>query len=270
MIGANHGSFRYFMGRVEDVNDPRQLGRVKIRVYNLHDFNMTTDKLPWASILMPAYYSSTQEIGKSPTGIIVGALIVGFFLDGDSRQIPVVWGTLHQTPTVGENQTHDVNKLARGQQKVPRRRIKHEPRPSFAAEYPYNQVIETRAGHVIEVDDTPSKERIHVYHKSGSYLEIQPDGKMIIKTADNSYDITKKSKVIYAEKDILIEAGETIKLTAGAGITIKAPGGITQLQGSFRTNGTIGGKSLATGSFTTPGGQTVHVADGLVTTIYGG
>lgn len=269
MLGEE--GLRYFMGRVEDVADPKQLGRVRVRVYNLHDFEMTTDKLPWAGILMPAYYSSTDENGRSPTGIVVGTLVVGFFLDGDAQQLPIIWGTLHQTPKIDNNQKHDVNRLARGKQKVARRRLKHEPRSSFAAEYPYNQVIETRAGHVIEIDDTPKKERIHVYHKSGSYIEVQPDGKIILKTVDSSYDITKKSKVIYAEKDILIEAGGSIKLTAGAGITIKAPGGVTQLIGSFRTNGTLSSKTLHNGgghgAFTTPGGQTVHVEGGLITKI---
>jgi len=56
---------------------------------------------------------------------------------------------------------------------------------SDRAEYPYNSVLETRNGHVIEVDDTPYNERIRMYHKSGSYFEVRPDGSFIMKGVNN-------------------------------------------------------------------------------------
>ncbi|HET8688098.1 MAG TPA: hypothetical protein VFM18_15795, partial [Methanosarcina sp.] len=39
----------------------------------------------------------------------------------------------------------------------------------YNATYPNNKVYESPTGHVIEIDDTPNSERLHVYHKSGSY-----------------------------------------------------------------------------------------------------
>lgn len=47
-----------------------------------------------------------------------------------------------------------------------------EPLPGYGSEYPYNHVYESESGHVFEVDDTPGKERIHIWHRSGSYIEI--------------------------------------------------------------------------------------------------
>lgn len=42
----------------------------------------------------------------------------------------------------------------------------------FKAKYPNNKTLETKSGHIFEIDDTPKFERIHVYHKNGSYIEM--------------------------------------------------------------------------------------------------
>lgn len=47
-----------------------------------------------------------------------------------------------------------------------------EPLPGYGAKYPYNHVYESESGHILEIDDTPGKERIHIWHRSGSYIEI--------------------------------------------------------------------------------------------------
>jgi len=53
-----------------------------------------------------------------------------------------------------------------------------------ASTYPNNNVIETASGHVIEFDDTPNNERIRLYHTSGSYFEIKPDGTFVQKSVN--------------------------------------------------------------------------------------
>lgn len=50
-----------------------------------------------------------------------------------------------------------------------------------ASEYPNVNIIETHSGHVLELDDTSGNERIRVYHTSGSYIEIRPDGTFVQK-----------------------------------------------------------------------------------------
>ena len=50
---------------------------------------------------------------------------------------------------------------------------------SAVSEYPYNHVTHTEAGHVLEIDDTPEGERLHVYHAVGTFIEIQPDGSRV-------------------------------------------------------------------------------------------
>lgn len=51
-----------------------------------------------------------------------------------------------------------------------------------ASAYPDVNILETHSGHVIELDDTDGNERVRVYHKSGSYIEIRPDGSFVQKS----------------------------------------------------------------------------------------
>lgn len=67
-----------------------------------------------------------------------------------------------------------------------------EPNPVdiYAAVYPYNKVMASESGHIIEIDDTPEHERIHIFHRSGTFDEMQPNGDRVMKTFGNSYRIT--------------------------------------------------------------------------------
>ena len=51
-----------------------------------------------------------------------------------------------------------------------------EPESAYCAKYPYNHMIETESGHVFEMDDTPQRERIHMYHRAGTFVEIDQFG----------------------------------------------------------------------------------------------
>lgn len=51
-------------------------------------------------------------------------------------------------------------------------------------DYPNSTVLETHSGHVITLDDTDGNERIRVYHTSGSYIEIRPDGTFVQKSVN--------------------------------------------------------------------------------------
>ena len=52
--------------------------------------------------------------------------------------------------------------------------------------YPNSSVLETSSGHVFEFDDTPGNERIRLYHTSGSYIEIRPDGTFVQKCVNTN------------------------------------------------------------------------------------
>ena len=74
-----------------------------------------------------------------------------------------------------------------------------EPEPAYGAAYPYNQVIETEAGHVIEIDSTPNAERLQIFHKAGTYIEIDVNGSMVRKVVGENYEIMDRNNFVYVK-----------------------------------------------------------------------
>jgi hypothetical protein len=64
-----------------------------------------------------------------------------------------------------------------------------EPTTPYDATYPYNHVYESEGGHIREMDDTPTKERIHERHSSGSGYEIHPNGSKVTRVKKDNYTI---------------------------------------------------------------------------------
>ena len=101
-LGKN--GFVWFYGVVEDRHDPLFLGRVRVRCIGWHTDNKTpgsgipTDDLPWADVINPITSASMSGIGRSPTGMVPGTHVFGFFRDGNEGQEPVVLGTLGGVP----------------------------------------------------------------------------------------------------------------------------------------------------------------------------
>ena len=100
--------FHWFVGVVESREDPSQLGRVQVRGLGIHTDNKTsipTEDLPWATVMQPTTSSANSGIGTSPSFIIEGSWVVGFFMDTEKQQ-PIIMGTL---PGV-QNQEVDISK----------------------------------------------------------------------------------------------------------------------------------------------------------------
>jgi len=91
------GNMQWWIGVVEDRDDPEQVGRVRVRIFGDHtaDRNkIPVASLPWAQVMMPATSASLAGVGDSPTGILQGSWVVGFYMDGESKQQPLVMGTI--------------------------------------------------------------------------------------------------------------------------------------------------------------------------------
>ena len=72
-----------------------------------------------------------------------------------------------------------------------------EPTSAYEAEYPYNHVMETESGHIREYDDTNFKERIHEYHKAGTYYEVDGGGSRTVKVVGDGYHIIAGSDNVF-------------------------------------------------------------------------
>jgi phage baseplate assembly protein gpV len=178
--------FRWFIGIVEDIDDPKKLGRAKVRILNEHD-EVETDNIPWAHVMMPTTSAGVEGVGETPY-LTVGSRIVGFFMDGGEKQMPMIIGSFPTIPSNDDNK-HSLSWLARGKNTINKQAAGDEPPSPYAAQYPYNKVIQTKSGHVIELDDTPENTRVHIYHNSGTYIEINNEGRIVIKSIGDNINV---------------------------------------------------------------------------------
>jgi len=81
-------------------------------------------------------------------------------------------------------------------------------------EYPYNKIQQSESGHLIEMDDTPNRERVRVQHRAGTFLEMQPDGE-VHKIYGNGYEI------VLGDKDVQITGQCNITIEGACVVTIK-------------------------------------------------
>ncbi len=95
-----------------------------------------------------------------------------------------------------------------------------------SAMYPTNHVFETESGHYVEFDDTAGNERIHLYHKMGTFIEIDSSGNVVIKTVGNVTNITAGNMDTYVKGNYSISAGGNIDIYAGGDLTEKVDGNV--------------------------------------------
>lgn len=167
MIGRNadqykDGIFVWFIGEVKEIDDPKNLNRVRVLAYGFYDgvknkgtsTNPDWSDLPWATVMMPTTSASIKGVGGNHH-LEIGSWVVGFFRDGPSAQDPIVMGSI-ATQTDG---------------------IQDIPNNSSID----NKVYESKAGHRIELDNTEGKEKIIIKHgKTGAFMEFNENNKIRI------------------------------------------------------------------------------------------
>lgn len=87
--------FVWWLGRVENRADPIGMGRLQVRIFGYHgdgspesEAAIPTKDLPWAQPVYPVNCS------KSFSAPMINDWVLGFFLDGESAQAPIVLGVL--------------------------------------------------------------------------------------------------------------------------------------------------------------------------------
>tara|TARA_B100001778_G_scaffold26452_1_gene19372 strand:- start:21 stop:2744 length:2724 start_codon:yes stop_codon:yes gene_type:complete len=104
--------FTWFVGCVEDRNDPERLGRVRVRCLGYHTEDKSkipTEDLPWASVMMPVTTPSMNGLGETPSFLTPGSWVIGFFTDSQTMQEPVVMGTLPGRNSVDRDKSKGFN-----------------------------------------------------------------------------------------------------------------------------------------------------------------
>jgi GH24 family phage-related lysozyme (muramidase) len=244
----------FFIGVIENNVDLRLEGRVQVRAFGIHGTrdDISTSDLPWATLIV----SDTNFVVPPLNSWVFGLFLDGrdaqqpFILGIIPTQMTQIinpevtgWGVIpnNDFDRLGQGSRPEDygqplnSKLARGEyteetsvMAQAATRITNipiageintnwsEPEPAYNAQYPFNRVTETAAGHSVELDDTPGSERIRVYHTTGSFVEIDSRGSMNIKTVGDRYDINERNSHTYVGgKNILTIEGDHRVLVKG-------------------------------------------------------
>lgn len=198
-----------FFGRVVNRFDDNNRGRVRIRIFAVHpeDTTLVPDEdLPWAWPIQSLMSAALDGVGMTPHGLLDGSIVWGIFQDGADAQMPVILGCL---------QKGELPPLAIGTQSLPKgETVGIEPGTPYGAEYPFNKVFMTESGHAIEIDDTPGAERIHVWHRMGSYSEFRPDGSVVHKIIGSGFQVFVEDNNIYTQGETNIYSKGNLNVEA--------------------------------------------------------
>jgi len=98
----------------------------------------------------------------------------------------------------------------------------NQPPSAYDAVYPFNHVYESESGHLVEIDDTPSKERLHWYHRSGSFTEFSPAGNRVDRTVSHRYNMTTGNQETIIQGDEIKGVSQDGFLDYGGKLTVNS------------------------------------------------
>jgi hypothetical protein len=230
-----HDGFIWWIGIVEDINDPLTLGRCKVRCFGYHPAKKTnlvpTEDLPWALTIHPL---NTPNLYASPK---VGEWVFGFFLDSLSAQEPAILGYLPAIPEAATEYFGTAPNLIRNFTRV------------NTANNSANTICWEIGNNTIEVVTqslTEANGHILIEHKTGAKVNIDSNGKISIYTPTNDISIEAPNGDINLNaKNINLTASELITTTSTLATSITAGGAFSATAGGLASI-TAGGAFTAT------------------------
>lgn len=203
-------NFLWFIGEVEDRNDPLLLGRVRVRCFGWHTTDkkiLPTSALPWASTIQPVNFPAA-----SATGLTLGVWVFGFFMDGQRAQRPMIMGHIPGYRTGSPSQS-ELPPAARAEESYPspyggvrtenlkkdvaidkdKSNLWDEPEEPDDLTYPETMTISHESGFSQQLTKAG---RHTLYSPSGSYTEMAANGDNIVKVVGDGYRIIVGSDFI--------------------------------------------------------------------------
>ena len=196
-----------YIGIVIDRLDPKTLQRVRLIVPEIGI--VAPNKTDWA-LPTTSPVSGVADVGNVQVPQI-GAQVMVWFQGGNADR-PVYGGGVVGYP----RGVSDTPKLAQGiipddmlgkqpsdldsfkDSALGVRNQKDNPQKS---KYPDNHILRLPNGIVIEYDATESEPRIHIYHPTGSFIEMDKDGDVVSKTANDKWDTIGGDKLEHIKGD---------------------------------------------------------------------
>ena len=200
----------FYRAIVEDNKDPDKCKRVKVRIFGIHASNAentSTEGLPWAEVMGSTDFGLISGVGVS--SVLRQGTMVWVFFKNDDPNYPVVIGTvagIHTSKPSGGFSDPDG---------VYPSRMGSDLHPNAQSSYGSLATINTASGHLIELDDTQGSEKIKITHKTGTYIEIKPDGSIFMNTvADMDSTVAGNFK---------LKVTGTTEIESSGNFSVKAP-----------------------------------------------
>jgi predicted chitinase len=99
-----------------------------------------------------------------------------------------------------------------------------QPLAPFGGKYPYCKVTETESGHLFIMDDTPNNETISLYHRTGTFLDIDGNGSQVNKIMGDGYTIIDRNGFIYVTGRANVTVGNGINILVEGAADIQVNG----------------------------------------------
>ena len=224
----------WFVGVVENNDDPTKQGRVQVRAFGVHGEN-TDEEIPTAALPWAICVAGNYEPNNPPPKL--NSFVFGMFLDGDEAQHPMIMGLIPAQYTEKHDPDKDkwgvvpgddaplraqgldpesfgmtqMSRLGRAEdldatyltpqfsnaiekQKIADSKLTWDEPPPAYGAKYPHNRVIETARHSIEIDDTPGAERIHIHHMSGSYIEIDATGSVKERADGDRYEVTIGTK----------------------------------------------------------------------------
>lgn len=123
--------------------------------------------------------------------------------------------------------------------------------PTTAAtpvEYPHSQTNVTPSGHVIQLNDTPAGERVLVKHRTGSAVDMLPDGSMAISSRGKMIFTVRSDMSIVVHGDVSWAVDGDFNLDVKGNFNLKALNIDTKAEGNIITTAQGGSIDINAGA----------------------
>ena len=190
-----HGMYR---GVVEDINDPLQAGRVRVRIFGMHSQNkiksatdgIPTNELPWAEPAFPVMEGAASKFGFWSVPLVDSHVFIFFDMGNILR--PIYFAS---APGAADFDTG-------------------------SGTYPHNTVLHFHGGHIIEIDSTPGNKRLKIFHPSGTVFTVDDGGNVDMEVVENETVNITGNQTITIGGSCNINITGTYTLTANGTITL--------------------------------------------------
>lgn len=269
----------WFIGIVEDNNDPTNNGRARVRCFGIHppvDTNeVPTEALPWAVQVNGTYGGVVKQPG-------IAEWVFGFFLDGREAQHPMLLGTIpgmnsalpagsphpaaHRyvkpsteavenfgnppIPPQMSGEDLEITPIVPASSSIGSGRAPDDqgwttPIPAVGGQSGKHSVWQTTYnGSYVELNGTEDSEHITIMHKTGSYIYVDSVGNVTINNTGDRYEDSSghSNERIEGRKNICVSGDFTINVLEGS-TTIQSKGDINFITNNdFNFN--VGGKMV--------------------------